>query len=86
MSLAKIRDKIATMGVLDSLFIATNYDEQDNSNFNDQKTLVRYEFFEIMVRVAKLKFISRGKLDETQNAKALHRLFNEHLLPILSLK
>ena len=47
---------------------------------------MRYEFFEVLVRIARFKYISTGQLDETQHARALHRLFNEHLLPILSMK
>lgn len=40
-----------------------------------------------MVRIAKVKYVDAGAIKENENAtphaRALHRLFNEHMLPIL---
>ena len=46
--------------------------------------MIRYEFFELLVRIAKLKYTTKkNSTEEISNARALHRLFNEHFLPIL---
>lgn len=60
--------------------------DKKTDTFNDDRELVRYEFFEILVRIAKFKYLDSGELDESQIARALHRLFNEYLLPVLNLK
>jgi len=84
MDLAKIKDKQASTGILDGLFAAANFEGDDDPNdVNDNRALMRYEFFEILVRIAKLKYIGKGLMDNAV-ARALHRLFNENFLPILS--
>jgi hypothetical protein len=44
------------MAHIDSIFISTNFEEVDMEN-NPDKQLCRYEFFEIIVRIAKEKYV-----------------------------
>ena len=44
---------------IDRVFIATNFEEEQLDD-NDDRNLCRYEFFEIIVRLAKTKFIDKG--------------------------
>ena len=49
---AKIIDKNITTQRIDQLFVATNVEIVDQK-FNDDKALCRFEFFEILIRIAK---------------------------------
>ena len=51
-------DKTMNLASCDRLFIASNYNEANPGGSN--KELIRYEFFEILVRTAHLKFIATG--------------------------
>lgn len=73
-----IIDKDLTMQDVDRSFIATNFEEVDLDN-NDDKSLCRYEYLEILVRLAKIKYFDRGA--EPTVAKALERLLKQHILP-----
>jgi hypothetical protein len=44
------------MSTIDSIFMATNFEEVDQQ-YNPDKALCRYEFYEIIVRVAIEKYI-----------------------------
>jgi hypothetical protein len=44
------------MTQIDSIFITTNFEEVDMEN-NPDRYLCRYEFFEIIVRIAKEKYL-----------------------------
>jgi len=44
---------------------------------------MRFEFFEILVRIAHGKYVQTGLIDGSNNARALHRLVNEKILTIL---
>lgn len=57
---AGITDKKMHSGIIDTYFKATNYEEQDQDN-NDDNAIIRFEFFEILVRIAKGKFMDFGK-------------------------
>ena len=46
---------------------------------NDDNALVRFEFIEILVRIAKVRYIETG--EETQLALALEKLLQEKILP-----
>lgn len=56
----KIIDKHnLTQTDIDRSFIAVNYEEVDLEN-NDDNSLCRYEFMELIVRLAKIKFTDKG--------------------------
>lgn len=46
---------------MDRAFVATNYEEVDLEN-NDDNSLCRYELLEIIVRLAKMKYVDKGVL------------------------
>lgn len=46
---------------MDRAFVATNYEEVDLDN-NDDNSLCRYELLEIIVRLAKMKYVDKGVL------------------------
>lgn len=48
-----------TSGIIDTYFKATNYEEIDQDN-NDDNAINRFEFFEIIVRLSKGKFMDFG--------------------------
>ena len=62
--MAKIIDKNITASILDIYFAATNFEEDDQEG-NDDLALIRFEFFEILVRIV------RGKYVETKKMKSL---------------
>ena len=65
-------------------FEVVNFDDKtDDDKFDHEKALIRHEFLEILVRIAKCKYIDTGMISDDNNARALHRLVNTHLLPVL---
>lgn len=44
---------------MDRAFVAVNYEEVDLDN-NDDNSLCRYELLEIIVRLAKIKYMEKG--------------------------
>ena len=68
-------------GILDTYFKATNFEEEDQDG-NDDNALVRFEFLEIIVRIAQCKFIEYGTM--TDLAEATEKLIVEHILPMQS--
>lgn len=69
-------DTYLTFSELDSAFIATNFDENELEN-NDARALCRYEFLEILVRLAKIKFYDCKKVSTM--SEALSRILHEHV-------
>jgi len=56
-----IIDKQITLSVIDRLFIAVNVDiEASSQGQNNDRTLCRYEFFEILIRIAGAKYKDTG--------------------------
>ena len=53
-------DKKMNRAAIDSYFFATNFEETDMDN-NDDLALIRFEFIEILVRIAKGKYVETGK-------------------------
>lgn len=47
---------------------------------NDDMALCRFEFFEILIRIAKGKYVDTG--EEKNIANALSILLNRHILPM----
>ena len=56
---ADILDQRVTISVIDRIFIATNV-EIEQIEENPDRALCRYEFFEILVRIAAAKFKDPG--------------------------
>ena len=57
---ARIPDRRLNRGVIDTYFVATNF-EKDQMDGNSDSALCRFEFLEILVRLAKAKYIEFGK-------------------------
>ncbi len=57
---AGIMDRQMHSGIIDTYFKATNFEEEDQDN-NDDFALNRFEFLEILVRIAKGKYVEFGK-------------------------
>ena len=77
---AGIIDKKISRGVIDTYFKATNFEEVDQDN-NDDNALNRFEFLEILLRIARGKYMDYGK--ETQLAYALMKLLQTYILPMV---
>ena len=54
----KIVDKSLTSQDIDRIFIATNFEEEDLEE-NDDNSLCRFEFMEIIARCAKTKYFDK---------------------------
>ena len=68
-------DKNVNLSTVDRLFIATNVDLGDAKNDdNPDKALCRFEFYEILVRLAQAKFKDPGICGTY--AEALEKLLN----------
>lgn len=66
------------LATIDRLFIATNVELEQISE-NPDKALCRYEFFEILVRVANAKYKESGIV--ATHSDALKKLLHENILP-----
>ena len=67
-------------GRLDQIFILVNADpDGTNDEYNHKRALNRYEFLQVLVRVAVARFINTGKTADV--SEALQRLFNADLDP-----
>ena len=54
---AGVTDKrVITTGIVDTYFKASNFEENDQEN-NDDNALNRFEFIEMLVRIAKYKYV-----------------------------
>ena len=65
---------------IDRTFIATNFEEVDLEN-NDDKSLCRYEFLEIISRLGKIKYFDTGVCPDIP--KATEKLIVDFILPSL---
>eukprot|EP00347_Sterkiella_histriomuscorum_P002614 403367462 len=74
----KIFDKNILLSTIDRIFIATNVELEKNDD-NPDKALQRYEFYEILVRIAQSKFKDPGICPTY--AEGLNKLLNEHIFP-----
>lgn len=81
--MAGIKDKIVKRNIFDCLFYTTNYANEEDA-FNAKHELVRYEFFEILVRIANLIYIKTNKIEENNHSRALHLLLNDYFINILT--
>ena len=70
-------DKNLPMSAVDRLFIAVNVEIVDLEE-NQDRSLCRYEFFEILARMAFTKFMEKGPLKTV--AEGLHKLLTEYII------
>ena len=63
---------------MDRVFIATNV-ELTAEEGNDDRSLCRYEFYEILTRIAKVKFMEKG-IYQTMH-ESLEALYQEFIIP-----
>ena len=73
----KLIDNDYTPSMIELDFGAVNYEKEDMDN-NPDKRLCRFEFWEILIRAAKRKYLDTGK--ETNLSVALARLIKNHIL------
>lgn len=57
---ANLYDKYFTIASADRLFIAANFDTNEDVGDNSANELIRYEFMEILARVVKCKYVDPG--------------------------
>lgn len=68
---------------INRMFIAANVSDKDNEHSNPVNALVRYEFIEFLVRMAKYKYKEAGMVATT--AESFERLMNELVTPYFEL-
>ena len=71
----KIFDKNFNIATADRLFIAANFNDYGEVAGNSTKELIRFEFLEIIVRIAKAKYIDTGLKENYE--EALRSLFSQ---------
>lgn len=80
MQLAGVPDKAVSPLILDIYFKAVNFEEGEDQEGNDDNSLIRFEFFEILVRIAKGKYVETKKVMNL--AEATEKLINDHILQL----
>ena len=73
-----IIDKNLTATDIDRIFIATNFEEEDLEE-NDDNSLCRFEFLEIIARMAKTKYYEKGLCPTVW--ESLDKLITEYIIP-----
>ena len=68
---------------MDSIFVVTNREddqEEDTADANDDRALMRFEFLEILVRIAAAKYIDTKRMTNLSDAlfKLLHNHFKDN--------
>ena len=76
---AGITDRKVNTGIIDTYFKATNY-EALNQDQNDDNALIRFEFLEIIIRLAKGKYLETGR--ESSIVLAVQKTLTNHILPM----
>lgn len=66
---------------IDVIFIATNYEEGAGESDNDGDSLCRYEFFEIICRMAQCKFFTKNKEVVNSVSEAIEKMIDEFIIP-----
>jgi len=74
----KIVGKDLSSQDIDRSFIATNFEEVD-LEANDDKSLCRYEFLEILCRMAKIKYYDKGYINSIW--ESTERLIEDYIVP-----
>jgi len=76
---ANLIDADLPLSTIDRLFIASNF-EVEKTDDNPDKGLIRFEFLELLVRVAKVKLHQPGLVPTL--AEAVEKVIAEHILPV----
>ena len=74
----KIVDKTLTSQDIDRIFVATNF-EMDDLEENDDNSLCRFEFAEIITRLAKTKYFEKGTCSTV--AESVNKLITDYIIP-----
>lgn len=77
-----IIDKFCDVGLVDRMFIAVNFEEEELDD-NPDRELCRYEFMEILVRIADAKYKQRKMAGSFAQAfeRVLKELFDHYNVP-----
>jgi hypothetical protein len=67
-----------SLSALDTLFVATNFEVNEHHDANSKLELCRYEFYEILVRIAKERYKDQGICSNVSDS--LDCLINEYVL------
>jgi len=68
---------------MDMMFSAVNYDATGNTDDNPNKELVRYEFVELIIRIAKKLYADPSTAKNPMSIdQAIHRVLDHHLMPV----
>ena len=78
---SKIKDDVLNSSVLSTYFAAAHYHQLDSED-NAVNVSNRYEFLEILIRLARGKFMDFGSM--TCLADAMQQLIEKHVLPLES--
>ena len=76
---AKIVDNNITSRIIDTYWKAANFEEIEQEG-NDDNSLIRFEFLEMLVRISKGKFVEFGNMSSI--AEGLEKLIITHVLPV----
>lgn len=76
-------DEKLTFAAIDRIFIAVNY-EETRLEVNDENKLCRYEFAEIITRMAKIKYVDAGKHPHVY--LSVEQLITKHIIPNMNKK
>ena len=68
-----------TPRVMDIAFAATNYEEEEQEG-NDDRALIRFEFFEILIRMVQTKYVETKKISSL--SEGLRKMINDHIIPM----
>ena len=68
-----------TPRVMDIAFAATNYEEEEQEG-NDDRALIRFEFFEILIRMVQTKYIETKKISSL--SEGLRKMIRDHIIPM----
>lgn len=76
----QVFDKGVIFSTIDRIFIATNVEAHLKMLDNPEKALCRFEFYEIMVRIAQAKYKDQGLANSY--SEALAKLLKENIIPL----
>jgi len=78
-----VMDANLKMSDVDRIFIATNVEIEDQEA-NDDRSLCRFEFYEIITRMAKTKYLESKRVDTM--SQAVERILLDSILPNAKMK
>lgn len=72
-------DKKMPLSLIDTIFVNTNYELEDHNDQNPNRELCRYEFYEILLRIAKAKYKDQGVCSNL--SESLELLIKDLVIP-----